>query len=121
MSSQEDTTNEFKKLVFLPVTEPSNSEEVFFKLPGLRQLVREYYNLVTQEELSEADAERISEIFELAQYDEMLDEWIKKIDEAVGVTECLYVGDRDEDQKAAIAASIQFMWAVDWRNNAKTF
>jgi D-glycero-D-manno-heptose 1,7-bisphosphate phosphatase len=33
--------------------------------------------------------------------------------------ECLYVGDRTEDIQAAKAASIQFMWAVDWRNQTK--
>jgi hypothetical protein len=29
--------------------------------------------------------------------------------------------DRTEDIQAAIAAGIKFMWAMDWRNNTKTF
>ncbi len=30
----------------------------------------------------------------------------------------LYVGDRDDDEAAALAASIPFMWAIDWWNSA---
>jgi D-glycero-D-manno-heptose 1,7-bisphosphate phosphatase len=30
--------------------------------------------------------------------------------------ECLFVGDRTEDQEAAKNANIPFMWAEDWRN-----
>jgi len=29
--------------------------------------------------------------------------------------ECLFVGDRPEDQACALAANIPFMWAADWR------
>lgn len=29
-------------------------------------------------------------------------------------SDVLYVGDRDEDEKAAISANIPFMWAADW-------
>jgi predicted metal-dependent enzyme (double-stranded beta helix superfamily) len=87
MSSQEDSIDDFKKLVVLPFDEPSNAEEALLRLPGLRKLVQEYYDLATSKELSEADTKRISEIFELAQYDELLDEWIAKVDEAVEITE----------------------------------
>lgn len=31
------------------------------------------------------------------------------------IDECLYVGDRDEDEQAAAAADIPFMWAHEWR------
>lgn len=31
------------------------------------------------------------------------------------ITEFLYVGDRPEDEQAAAAANIPFMWAHDWR------
>lgn len=31
------------------------------------------------------------------------------------IDECLYVGDRDEDEQAAAAANIPFMWAEEWR------
>jgi phosphoglycolate phosphatase-like HAD superfamily hydrolase len=33
--------------------------------------------------------------------------------------DCLYVGDRTEDRLSAKAASIQFMWADDWKNQTK--
>ncbi len=32
--------------------------------------------------------------------------------------QCLFVGDRPEDQAAAIAANIPFIWAKDWRNDS---
>jgi predicted metal-dependent enzyme (double-stranded beta helix superfamily) len=89
MSPQEDTFYELNKLSFLPVEEPKNLEEALLKLPGFRKLIQEYYDLATSKELSEADAERLSEIFELAQYDELLDEWIAKIDEAIEIVEQL--------------------------------
>jgi predicted metal-dependent enzyme (double-stranded beta helix superfamily) len=89
MSPQEDTANELKKLVFLPAKKPSNRKEALSTLPGLHKLVQEYYNLATSKELSETDAERLSEIFELAQYDELLDEWIGKVDEAIEIVEPL--------------------------------
>jgi mannose-6-phosphate isomerase-like protein (cupin superfamily) len=85
MDTQEEIFNDSKKLLFLPVKEPSNLASALEQLPGLRKLAQEYYALVQQKELSEADAERMSEIFELAIYDELLDECIEKIDESVEI------------------------------------
>lgn len=35
------------------------------------------------------------------------------------IEEILYVGDRPEDEQAAVAANIPFMWAEKWRSAAK--
>lgn len=84
MDTQEEISNDSKKLLFLPV-KSNNLAEALQQFPGLRKLVREYYALVNQKELSEADAERMSEIFELAIYDELLDECIDFIDESIEI------------------------------------
>lgn len=41
---------------------------------------------------------------------------LKKFDtEGFGAEELLYVGDRPEDEQAALAAGVPFMWAHEWR------
>lgn len=42
-----------------------------------------------------------------------------KFGDAVKITQALMVGDRPEDEQAALAASIPFMWAEEWRCAAK--
>lgn len=37
------------------------------------------------------------------------------------IEECLYVGDREEDELAATAAGVSFMWADQWRSFAAMF
>lgn len=49
--------------------------------PELLHLVQEYYQLVTAPQLSEQDGKRMAAIFELAVYDELLDQCINEIDE----------------------------------------
>lgn len=52
------------------------------KYPDVHQLLSEYSALINQSEISEHDADRISEILELAEHDKLLDECIDKIDQA---------------------------------------
>jgi cysteine dioxygenase len=86
MDTQEDIfNNESNQPLSLLVKEPSNLKEALEKLPGLRKLAKEYYDLINQKELSETDADRISKIFELAEYDELLDKCIDKIDESIEI------------------------------------
>lgn len=51
--------------------------------PGLLKLTIEYCKLATKPKLSSADAERMAEIYKLAEYDEQLDYWIARIDENI--------------------------------------
>lgn len=51
--------------------------------PGLLKLVTEYWRLATKPRLDSADAERIAKIYELAEYDDRLDEWIARIDKNI--------------------------------------
>jgi hypothetical protein len=51
--------------------------------PELYRLVSEYSELAYKPVLTDLDITRISEIYELAEYDEYLDSWIKKIDDGV--------------------------------------
>ena len=37
------------------------------------------------------------------------------------VGECLYAGDRPEDEQAAAAAGVPFVWADQWRSSAASF
>jgi D-glycero-D-manno-heptose 1,7-bisphosphate phosphatase len=41
---------------------------------------------------------------------------IAEISLKVNRKDCLFVGDRSEDQSCALAANIPFMWATDWRH-----
>lgn len=51
--------------------------------PGLLKLVQEYCELANKPELTEADTERMAEIYDLAEYDELLNHWLNKIDDSV--------------------------------------
>ncbi|WP_404790323.1 hypothetical protein [Altericista sp. CCNU0014] len=51
--------------------------------PELYRLVIEYCELTYKSQLTEIDLERVNEIYELAEYDEVLDRWISKIDDSV--------------------------------------
>ncbi len=51
--------------------------------PGLLKLVTEYCRLTTKPKLNGADAERMEKIYELAEYDDELDNWIARIDENI--------------------------------------
>lgn len=51
--------------------------------PGLLKLVTEYCRLATKPKLNSADAERMEKIYELAEYDDELDNWIARIDENI--------------------------------------
>ena len=89
MDLQEVIFNDSSKLLLMPIKESSNLAEALRKLPGLRKLVQEYYWLINLEKLSDADAERMSAIFELAEYDKRLNECIDKIDESIMIVEQL--------------------------------
>lgn len=52
---------------------------------GLRKLVREYSALMQQSELSDSDADRVSEIIVLAEYDNLLNQCISKVDESLEI------------------------------------
>jgi predicted metal-dependent enzyme (double-stranded beta helix superfamily) len=51
--------------------------------PELFRLVYEYCELAYKPELTRLDTERIGEIYELAEYDEVLEDWINKVDSSV--------------------------------------
>ena len=55
----------------------------FREEPELYKLVSNYAELAYKPVLSEIDLDRISEIYGLAEFDECLDDWIKKIDDGV--------------------------------------
>lgn len=46
----------------------------------------------------------------------MVEITIAEISLKVNRKDCLFVGDRSEDQSCALAANIPFMWATDWRH-----
>jgi predicted metal-dependent enzyme (double-stranded beta helix superfamily) len=51
--------------------------------PGLLKLVTEYCRFATKPKLNGADAERMAKIYELAEYDDELDNWIARIDKNI--------------------------------------
>ena len=89
MDAQEDIFNNSEKILFISSKEHNNLTEALKKFPEFRKLAQEYYKLINQETLSETDTHRISKIYELAEYDELLDECIDKIEESISIIEQL--------------------------------
>lgn len=53
--------------------------------PDLHEILSEYSTLIGKSDISERDADRISEILELAEHDRLLDECIDKIDRVIKI------------------------------------
>ena len=78
--------------------------------PGLRKLVREYSALMQQSELTDSDADRILEIIALAEYDNLLNQCISKVDESLEIL------DEVKPSKLSIIDFISKVKAIPKRN-----
>lgn len=81
---KENASEDPNVVPFLPLEE-SKDLETLFRSPGLQKLVREYYDLAMQEELSAEKIKRKQDIYQLALYDEQLSEWIAQVDEVIAI------------------------------------
>ncbi|MGD1704309.1 hypothetical protein, partial [Dapis sp. BLCC M229] len=87
---------------FLPVNQTLESYQL---TPKQKSLIQEYSKLANLPELSESEADRIGEILEMAESDNLLSSWIEKIDEEISENNGLFSEenlDYYENQKAKI-------------------
>ena len=87
---------------FLSVNQTVESYQL---TPKQKSLIQEYSKLANLSELSESNAERMGEILEMAESDDLLSSWIEKIDEKISENNGLFSEenlDYYENEKARI-------------------
>ncbi|MDY7006773.1 MAG: hypothetical protein SWX82_23325, partial [Cyanobacteriota bacterium] len=87
---------------FLPINQTLESYQL---TPEQKSLIQEYSKLANLPELSEFNAERMGEILEIAESDDLLSSWIEKIDEEISEKLGLFSEEKldyYENQKAKI-------------------